>query len=110
MKTVKFRPHLVDEIKAGQKTATWRLYDDKDLKVGDEIELLNWATGEKFAEATITSAREKKLSELEEADFHGHEKFSSRDEMLTNYREYYGDTVTWETLVKMLDFKIDRFV
>jgi hypothetical protein len=35
------------------------LFDDKDLKVGDKIELLYWETKEKFADAEIIEVREK---------------------------------------------------
>ena len=53
MKTLKFRHHLVKEILVGRKTTTWRLFDDKDLSVGDPLELLDWESGKKFAEAEI---------------------------------------------------------
>jgi hypothetical protein len=59
MKTLKFRHQLVEEILTGRKTVTWRLFDDKDLKVGDKIELLYWETKEKFADAEIIEVREK---------------------------------------------------
>ncbi len=45
---VKFREHLVLKILSGEKTVTWRLFDDKDLQEGDRIELVNWNTGETF--------------------------------------------------------------
>jgi hypothetical protein len=41
MKKLKFRHHLVKEIVTGSKTVTWRLFDDKDLQVGDELELID---------------------------------------------------------------------
>jgi hypothetical protein len=109
-KTLKFRDHLVREIREGRKTVTWRIFDDKDLNAGDRIELLNWESGEKFAEAEITKVREKKLRQIEESDFEGHEKYSSLDVMLQNYREYYGEKVTMDTSIKMIDFKISRFL
>ena len=60
---------------SGEKTSTWRLSDDKDLQKGDELILVNKETGEEFARATILNTREKKLKDLEENDFEGHEKF-----------------------------------
>lgn len=109
MKTLKFRNHLVQEIQEGRKTVTWRLFDDKDLSAGDQLELLDWESGEKFAEAEITQVREKKLGQIEESDFEGHEKYSSPEAMLQQYREYYGDAVTMDTPIKMIDLKILRF-
>jgi hypothetical protein len=106
MKTLKFRKNLADEILAGRKTATWRLFDDKDLQVGDQVELLIWETKERFADAEIVALKEKTLQDIKEEDFIGHEKFASREEMLENYQSFYGDRVNWNTLVKMLDFKL----
>ena len=106
VKTLKFRHHLAEEILAGGKTVTWRLFDDKDLKTGDKLELIDWESGEKFAEAEIVKVREKELGEIEEEDFKGHEKFESKEEMLETYRKYYGEKVDWKTVVKILEFKL----
>jgi hypothetical protein len=108
MKILKFRPHLAQQILDGTKTVTWRLFDDKDLRVGDRIELIDWESGEKFAEAEITKVREKRLGDIEDIDFEGHEKYESREEMLKHYKEYYGDKVTMDTAIKMIDFKLMR--
>ncbi len=106
MKTLKFRKNLADEILSGRKTATWRLFDDKNLRIGDRVELLIWETKEKFADAEIIAVKEKELQDIKDEDFVGHEKFASREEMLENYQSFYGDKVNWNTLVKMLNFKI----
>ena len=108
MKTLKFRHNLVPKILNGSKTVTWRLFDDKNLSVGDQLELLDWESGEKFAEAEIVKVREKRLGEIKEKDFEGHEKFGSKDEMLETYRKYYGDQVDWNTIVKIIEFKLLR--
>jgi hypothetical protein len=108
MKTLKFRQHLAEEILTGNKTVTWRLFDDKNLKVGDKIELLYWETKEKFADAEIIEVREKRLGEIEEKDFEGHEKFVNKEKMIETYREYYGDKVDWNTIVKIIKFKLLR--
>jgi len=108
VKTLKFRHHLAEEILAGRKTVTWRLFDDKDLKIGDKLELLDWESGEKFAEAEITGVREKRLGEIEEKDSEGHEKYQSNEEMLEHYKKYYGEKVDMDTAVKIIDFKLLR--
>lgn len=110
MKTLKFRNHLVREIEEGRKTVTWRLFDDKNLSVGDTLELLDWESGKKFAEAEITRVYEKKLGQIKESDFEGHEKYSSPEAMFQHYKEYYGDQITMDTPIKMINFKILRFV
>ena len=104
MKTIKFRPYLIDKILSGEKKSTWRLFDDKDLKKGDEVIFLNWETKEPFGTATITSVKTKTLGSLTDADWVGHEKFSSEKEMYATYRKYYGDKVDKNSEVKILTF------
>lgn len=106
MKTLKFMPYLVPLVLSGEKTSTWRLFDDKDLQNDDNLLLINKATGEEFAKAIITKIEEKKLKDLEESDFEGHEKFESEEKMYEAYRSYYGDKVTPDTIIKMVDFKL----
>jgi hypothetical protein len=106
MKTLKFRHNLAEEIVADRKTVTWRLFDDKDLKVGEGLELIDRESGEKFAEAKIVKIRVKKLGEIEDEDFEGHEKFTSKEEMLATYKKYYGDKVGWSAFVKIIEFKL----
>ena len=107
MKTLKFAPHLVPLVLSGEKTSTWRLFDDKDLQKGDNLLLINKATGEEFAKAVIVKTQEKKLKDLKDDDFDGHEKFESEDKMYEAYKSYYGDKVTPDTIVKMVDFKME---
>lgn len=104
MKTLKFTPRLCEEILAGRKTATWRLFDDKDLQVGDELVLINKDTLERFGTATITSLYTKTLGTLEEKDWAGHERFASEEKMYETYRQYYGDEVGPDTEVKIISF------
>ncbi len=105
-KQIKFREHLIPFILSGEKDATWRLLDDKDLQVGDELEFLNWATKEKFAEGTILAVKETTLGKLIEKDFDGHEKFESDKAMYRHYRELYGDKVGPDTPLKIIKFKL----
>jgi len=44
MKTLKFANNLVSLILSGEKTATWRLFDDKDLTKGDKVLFLDQET------------------------------------------------------------------
>ena len=104
MKTLKFRPNLCGQILSGTKTATWRLMDDKNLQAGDEIEFVNWETKETFGTGSITTLKTKTLGTLEEADWEGHERFDSKEEMYATYRTYYGDGVGPNTEVKIINF------
>lgn len=105
-KTLKFRTHLADLVLAGEKNTTWRLFDDKDLTEGDEVDLINWNSSEKFGEAVLVKVWEKRMDSLEESDFDGHEKFANDDEMYKTYRTYYGDRVGPDTIVKIIRFEV----
>ncbi|MDD5289794.1 MAG: ASCH domain-containing protein [Patescibacteria group bacterium] len=106
MKTLKFYHNLVEKILDGEKTVTWRMFDDKNLTIGDQLEFIETETGEKFAEAEITKIVEKKLGAVEEKGFDGHETYKNPEEMLAQYQKYYGNKVTKETLVKVISFKL----
>ncbi|NOY35708.1 MAG: ASCH domain-containing protein, partial [bacterium] len=47
-KSLKFKEHLVPLVLSGEKISTWRLFDDKDLRVGDKVDLINSDTKEVF--------------------------------------------------------------
>lgn len=107
-KTLKFRKQLVDLILAGEKTTTWRLFDDKDLKTGDNLNLQVWETGKDFAKVVIHEIHEKKLGELEAEDCEGHEQYKNEEDMLTHLKRYYGEKVTRETMVKIIRFNLKK--
>jgi hypothetical protein len=106
MKQLKFAHNLVKEILEGRKNVTWRLFDDKNLQIGDKLNFIDSETGEEFAKAEIIEIKEKKLGNIEDVDFEGHEKFENKEEMLKQYQEYYGDRVVFETIVKIIKFKL----
>ncbi|OGN01797.1 MAG: hypothetical protein A3I26_03600 [Candidatus Yanofskybacteria bacterium RIFCSPLOWO2_02_FULL_43_10] len=106
MKTLKFKDFKARWILEGVKTATMRLFDDKDLKDGDELELVNSDSGEAFSKAVITEVVYKKLGEIDDIDLDGHEKWDSKDEMLQSLKKYYGDKVNLDTMVKVVKFKL----
>lgn len=105
-KSFKFRAHLVPLVISGEKTTTWRLFDEKNIAPRDVVDLINWNTREKFGEAVVNTVREKTLGTLDDADWEGHERFASDDEMYATYRTYYGDRVGPDTVVKMISFRL----
>ena len=108
MKNLKFAPELCEQILAGTKTSTWRLFDDKDLTVGDTLTFINKQTLESFGAGEITQLYTKTLGTLEESDWLGHGRFASEDIMYETYRNYYGDSVTPDTEVKIIQFKFKQ--
>ncbi len=107
MKTLRFAENLIPLILSGEKTATWRLFDDKDLRAGDSLSLIDNG-GREFRRALIASVREKRLGEIVDADFKGHERFSSEADMYDTYRRYYGDKVGPDTVVKIIAFEVQE--
>lgn len=110
MKSLKLDHQLANDIRSGKKTSTWRLFDDKDLSVDDRVTLVDkvnphdhdtWVV---FGEALINRVLEKRLGEIGDDDYAGHERFSSSQEMLKTYQGYYGDSVSMKTPVKIIHF------
>lgn len=108
MKTLKFKDHLVPLVLSGLKDSTWRLFDDKNLTEGDSLILINKDTGDQFGKALIVSTREKRLGDLQDSDFEGHEKFESEEKMYEAYRSYYGDRVTPDSTLKIIKFRLEK--
>jgi ribonuclease HI len=112
MKQLKFNHNFAELILQGKKTATFRMYDDKDLSVDDRIELLDKvdpdrpATWKSIGTARIDAIVEKRLSAITEDDLRECEQYSSREEMLAVYRRYYGSQVTVDMPVKVIRFSV----
>ena len=111
MKTLKFDHELAQLILNGQKTSTWRLYDDKDLSVGDDIKIIDKAgkddpeSWKVIGQAKVIQVTEKLLGDVTAEDMAGHEAFANREDMLATYKGYYGERVTFDTPVKIVIFE-----
>lgn len=116
MKTLKLDHELAQLIVSGQKTSTWRLFDDKDLSVGDEIELIDKvdphdrSTWYPIGVAHVVTVIEKRLGAITETDSDGHERFENQETMLATYQKYYGSDVSLETPVKIIHFEFQAVV
>jgi ribonuclease HI len=110
MKTLKFNHQDAELVLSGKKTSTWRLYDDKDLSVDDEIKFIdkvkedNSASWKVIGKALVTEVREKKLKDVNADDTNGHIVFNSPAEMLNYYKDIYGERVSLDTPVKIVFF------
>ena len=105
MKTLKFRENLSKLILAGEKDTTWRLFDDKNLSVGDEVSFLIWETEEEFGRVKITYVNETIFGKLTEEDWEGHEKFESEKEMYETFSRFYNREVTKDSPLKVIKFE-----
>ncbi len=109
MKTLKLEHELADLVRAGKKSSTWRMFDDKNVSAGDEVELVDkvdparpetWLV---MGTARIGQVIEKELGTITAEEMQEH-KYASFDEMLTTYREYYGSDVSATTIIKIINF------
>jgi ribonuclease HI len=110
MKTLKLNHDLAGLVLKGKKTSTWRLYDDKDLSVSDDVQLIDKVNPDDpeswrpIGVAHIDSIVQKRLGDLQAADYEGHELFTSKAKMMETYRHYYGPQVDELTAVKIIRF------
>ena len=105
MKQLKFAEPLPKLILSKKKDTTWRIDDEKNLEVGDELSLC-YNDGYEFARAKIIWVKETTFKYLTEEDYEGHEKFSSEEEMYNTYSRYYNVEVAPESRVKVVKFKL----
>jgi ribonuclease HI len=111
MKKLKLDHELAQQVLAGAKTSTWRLFDDKDLTVNDQLELVDKVEPEQpqtwkvIGTARINRIIEKRLGDIQPEDYDGHDgSDEAPHERLQRYQGYYGDRVTWDTPIKMIHF------
>jgi ribonuclease HI/ASC-1-like (ASCH) protein len=110
VKQLKFEHNFAEEIKAGIKTATFRVNDDKDLRVGDEVQLVDKVDGNHPTTwvipgvLTITDIKLVPLEELSKEQMSRAESFDSKDEMLQTFRRFYGEHVSMQTPIIVLNF------
>ncbi len=110
MKTLKLEHHLAELVLKGEKTSTWRMYDDKDIAVNDGIQLIDKVdphdrtTWQPIGIAHVNTVIQKRLGDITAKDMDGHEQFSSEMEMVQTYRKYYGKQVSVATPVKIIQF------
>lgn len=105
-KRLKFEADLVPPILSGEKTTTWRINDDKNLRAGDVLSLVRRDTRRRFATARIASVSIRTFSTLRLEDLKGHEEFEDKTAMLRTYSGYYGMDVTADTKVKIVKFRL----
>lgn len=110
MKTLKFDHQLALAILQGKKNSTWRMFDDKDLTVNDEIRIVdkvepaNPETWKIIGTARISEIVEKRLEDITEQFIKADHAYASKKEMLKTYQDYYGKKVTGSTPVKIVYF------
>lgn len=106
MKSLNMNAASASKILSGEKTLTIRLFDDKDLRVGDVVGLKLAQSGERFAVVEIFEVVEKPLRGISDIDLDGHERYDGIEAMVATFRKWYGDRVVPETMAKIVRFKL----
>lgn len=107
MKSLKFSDGGQELILRGLKTSTWRVNDDKNFSIGDRFELISSQTFQRFATGIVESITVKKLAEISEAEYLA-DGWGYADKLgaLEVLRKYYGDEISENTLINIIDFKL----
>jgi ribonuclease HI len=110
MKQLKFEHNFAEAIKSGKKIATFRVNDDKDLRIGDVVQLVDKVDSNHPTSWVIPGVLEIRdvvsvaLDELSKDQMSQAESFDSKDEMLQTFRRYYGEHVSMKTPILVLNF------
>lgn len=110
MKQLKFEHHFARQIIEGLKTATFRVNDDKDIRVGDEVELVDKVDHDRpttwlvQGRLIIRDVQHVAIKDLDAFLFDRAESFGSIQEMLEVFRRFYGDHLNMESLVAVFNF------
>jgi ribonuclease HI len=114
MKSLKLDHEQALAVQRGLQTATIRLYDDKDLTVNDEVQLIdkveatNPETWKPIGIVRIDSIVQKRLGDLDDEDYRSERTYRSKREMLEAYRIFYGPQVDEGTPVKIIRFNFNN--
>lgn len=114
MKTIKLDHQLAQQVVKGIKTSTWRMYDDKNIAVGDRLGIIdkidpgNPQTWKVVAYATVDQVTEKRLGDVKINENKGHNDYESQDAMLQEFQHYYGPQVDLKTPIKLINFSITQ--
>ena len=115
MKQLKFEKSFAEAIKSGDKNATFRVNDDKDIRVGDKVQLVEKINRDKPTtwmipgELKISEIKEVVLSELKDhKEFRG-ESFRNVDEMVQSFRRFYGEHIDSNSVVLVFKFDYDPY-
>jgi hypothetical protein len=102
----KFIDNLSDLILSGEKDTTWRIEDDKNLYIGDDVLFIKSCDLTQVAKCVLFGFVEIFFGELDDLDWDWHEKFSSDRKMYETYSKYYSKIINMDSKLKIIKFKI----
>jgi len=110
MKALKVNHELATHILSGEVSASVRLFDDKDLSVGDTVHIIDkrdpkdrntWAP---IGTALIHEVTQKAIGDFTPLELQAYKSGVTRESFLQDMRDYYGSTVGPDVVAKMIRF------
>lgn len=114
-KQLKFEHQLAVNIQNGEKTSTIRFFDDKNIRVGDivlvidKVEQDNPASWLVVGEALVQEVLEKRLTDVHGNDWEGHEPYENIAEFIATHQRYYKQEINNQTPVKIIRFGFSAY-
>lgn len=113
MKKLKLNHIASERVRSGSQTSTWRLYDDKDIRVNDKLELLDKvdpadpSTWLPVGVVEVSAVIEKRIGAVQASDLDD-QQFKSTDELLDDCRRFYGPQADLATPIKIIHFALPQ--
>jgi len=110
MKKIILDHDLAQLVLEGTASSIWRLFDDTDLTVNDDVVFIDKVDASKPASwrvvgtGRINKVVQKRINDLRPADYVGNAKFAAPSEVLAALRLEYGERVVMDTPIKIIDF------
>lgn len=110
MKQLKFSDKAAQLIRSGAKKSTFRMFDDKDLSVNDEVEIIDKvnpkrpSTWQPICIVRVDSVIEKRLGDIDSYDLSKYDIYPAFDKLLHALKSYYGERFSLENTVKIITF------
>lgn len=110
MKLLKVSHKIAKLIYSGQKNSTWRINDEKNVSVDDQIGIIDKVNPDDHSSwqiigtGRVSEVLQKRLSDIGPGDLGTGEDFETKQQMLKTFRNYYGGDVNEQTPVKIITF------
>ncbi len=114
-KQIKFDHQQAHDIRAGQKTATLRFFDDKNIRVGDALEVIDKVEGDnpaswlRIGKMHITEVLEKLVKDIYEGDWAGTETYPTQTDFLETMSDLYKQPIGQDTSLKIVRFRFESY-
>ncbi len=114
-KQLKFEHQQALDIRSGRKSATFRFFDDKNIRVGDSLEIIdkvesdNPASWQKIGTIRVTEVLEKLVQDIYAGDWAGTETYSNLEDFLQTMRDLYKQPIELQTPLKIIRFTFEPY-